>query len=292
MIVSPRSEQTLARAAAVQGFGYWSGRDVRVEFRPAAEHSGVVFVRTDLPGAPRIPASVQYRVETPRRTTLRTGDATVEMVEHILAALGGLRIDNCEVWVDAGEMPGLDGSSQPYVEALLVAGIVPQRSPRATLVVRDVSRLGNLESWVEARPSTGPDMTLKFHLDYGPGNPIGRQTLSLPITPDSFRRELAPARTFMLKAEADWLLAQGLGQRATYADLLVFDAEGPIDNTLRYRDECVRHKALDFVGDLALAGCDLVGHFVAHRSGHRLNADLVRVLLAEGEWIGGLRRSA
>jgi UDP-3-O-acyl-N-acetylglucosamine deacetylase len=96
----------------------------------------------------------------------------------------------------------------------------------------------------------------------------------------------------MLKSEADWLLAQGLGHRATFRDLLVFDTDGPIDNELRFRDECVRHKALDLVGDLALAGCDLIGHFVAYRSGHRLNADLVRILLTEADAVAGWRRSA
>jgi UDP-3-O-acyl-N-acetylglucosamine deacetylase len=189
-------------------------------------------------------------------------------------------------------MPGCDGSSQPFVEALTAAGIVELKAIRPTLYVREVTRLGNDESWVEARPSHAAGLSVKFHLDYGSDTAIGRQTLTLPVTPDSFRRELAPARTFMLKSEADWLLAQGLGTRATLKDLLVFDAEGPIDNELRYRDECVRHKTLDLVGDLSLAGCDLSGHFVAFRSGHRLNAELVRILLTEGDMVGGYKRSA
>ena len=289
---TPRKQRTLAQPAVVTGFGYWTGRDVRVEFRPAPADTGVVFVRGDLEKPVRIKAVVANRVETPRRTTLRTGGASVEMVEHIMAALGGLQVDNCEVWVDSAEMPGCDGSSLPFVEALASAGVVVQNAPRAALAVREITRLGNDESWVEARPNPLQGLSLKFHLDYGSSTAIGRQTLTLPITPDSFRRELAPARTFMLKAEADWLLAQGLGTRATFQDLLVFDGEGPIDNELRFRDECVRHKALDLVGDLALAGCDLVGHFVAYRSGHRLNADLVRILLTEADAIGGWRRTA
>lgn len=288
----PRRQQTLLQPAVVEGFGYWSGIDARVEFRPAPPDTGVVFVRCDLTRPVRIRAAVANRVETPRRTTLRSGGASVEMVEHIMAALGGLGIDNCEVWVDATEMPGLDGSSLPFVEALAEAGVVEQNAVRPTLFVREVTRLGTAENWVEARPSTSGGLSLKFHLDYGSSNAIGRQTFSLPITPDSFRRELAPSRTFMLKAEADWLLAQGLGQRATLKDLLIFGADGPIDNELRFRDECVRHKALDLVGDLALAGCDLVAHIVAYRSGHRLNAELVRTLLTEGDLVGGLRRTA
>lgn len=287
MIHPPRQQRTISRAASVAGFGYWSGQDVRVEFRPAPANTGIAFVRRDLSKPVRIPALVANRIETPRRTTLRAGGASVEMIEHIMAALGGLQVDNCEVWVDAPEMPGCDGSSLPFVEALATAGFVTQDASRATFIVREVTRLGNADSWVEARPTTSLGMSLKFYLDYGPGNAIGQQTLTLPVTPDSFRRELAPCRTFMLKSEADWLLAQGLGTRATLQDLLVFDADGPIDNQLRFRDECVRHKALDLVGDLALAGCDLVGHFVAYRSGHRLNAELVRILLSgadSGEW--------
>lgn len=288
----PRQQRTLAKTASVEGFGYWSGKDVRVEFRPAPADSGVVFVREDLPKPVKIKAVVAHRVETPRRTTLRAAGASVEMVEHIMAALGGMHVDNCEVWVNAAEMPGCDGSSLPFVEALAAAGFVEQKAARPTLFVREVTRLGNEESWVEARPGAAGALSVKFHLDYGSETAIGRQTLTLPVTPDSFRRELAPARTFMLKSEADWLLAQGLGTRATLKDLLVFDADGPIDNELRFRDECVRHKTLDLIGDLALAGCDLVGHFVAFRSGHRLNAELVRVLLTEGDMAGGWKRSA
>jgi UDP-3-O-acyl N-acetylglucosamine deacetylase len=289
---SPRQQRTIARTVEVEGFGYWSGRDVRVEFRPAPADSGIVFVRTDLERPVRIRAVVSNRIETPRRTTLRFGGANVEMVEHIMAALGGLHIDNCEVLVSAAEMPGCDGSSLPYADALAESGFVAQDSPRAALVVREVTRLGSEDSWIEARPAPSWGLSLKFHLDYGSHSSIGKQTLTLPVTPDSFRRELAPSRTFMLKSEADWLLAQGLGSRVTTQDLLIFDAQGPIDNALRFHDECVRHKALDLVGDLALAGCDLIGHFVAFRSGHRLNADLVRILLAEGEVVGAWRRSA
>ncbi len=292
MTYVPRQQRTLATSAVVEGFGYYSGRDVRVDLRPAAPNSGIVFVRGDLGRPVRIAASVVNRVETPRRTTLRCGGATVEMVEHIMAALGGSHIDNCEVWVDAPELPGLDGSALPFVELIQRVGVVSQPVFRPVLYVRDVVRLGTAESWLEARPTSAGGLLLKFHLDYGPGSAIGRQTLSLPVTPDSFRRELAPCRTFMLKAEADWLLSQGFGRRATIKDLLVFDGDGPVDNVLRFRDECVRHKALDLVGDLALAGCDLVGHVVAFRSGHRLNAELVRALLAEGEVVGGWRQSA
>jgi UDP-3-O-[3-hydroxymyristoyl] N-acetylglucosamine deacetylase len=276
----------------VVGFGYWSGRDVRVEFRPAPASTGVVFVRSDLPSQARIAALVQNRIEMPRRTTLVEAGAEVQMVEHILAALIGLQIDNCEVWVDQPEMPGCDGSSQAFVDAITAAGIVQQDAQRPQLIVTDVTRVGDEECWVEARPVKKACLQVKYRLDYSEQPLIGRQKLELVITPDSFRTELASARTFILKQEADWLRQRGLGARVTTQDLLVFDDNGPVDNELRFEDECVRHKTLDMVGDLALAGCDLIGHFIAYRSGHRLNAELVRVLLREGRRVEGARRIA
>ncbi|MEX2112448.1 MAG: UDP-3-O-acyl-N-acetylglucosamine deacetylase [Pirellulales bacterium] len=286
-----RQQRTISQPATVRGFGFWSGKDVTLQFRAAPPDTGVVFVRSDLAAA-RIPAVVANRIETPRRTTLTCGGAQVEMIEHVMAALAGLRIDNCEVWVDEPEMPGCDGSALPFVEALVAAGVVEQSAQRPRLVVRNVTRLGNDESWVEARPSGDVQMTVKFRLDYGSGNAIGRQTLQMVITPETFCKELAPCRTFVLAEEAEWLVSRGLGMRATYQNVLVFDENGPVENELRFRDECVRHKALDLVGDLAMAGCDLVGHFIAHRSGHRLNAELVRALLNEEEIVQSRRRSA
>jgi UDP-3-O-acyl N-acetylglucosamine deacetylase len=278
---SLRQQRTIGSAVTVTGFGYWTGRDVTVEFRPASIDSGVVFVRTDLPRPVRIPATVAHRVEVPRRTSLSCGGASVDMIEHIMAALAGLQIDNCEVHVDRSEMPGCDGSCLAFVDALKSAGVVEQLAVRPRLYVEDVTRVGDETAWVEARPSRIDGFSLKVRLDYGRG-PIGRQSVHFVITPESFCRELAPARTFLTLAEAEWLRKQGLGTRATHKDLLVFGDAGPIDNTLRYEDECVRHKALDLVGDLALSGCDLVGHFVAFCSGHRLNAELVKALLSEG----------
>jgi UDP-3-O-acyl N-acetylglucosamine deacetylase len=286
-----RNQRTISQPVSVFGFGFWSGRDVHLEFRSAGPDSGITFVRKDA-GEARIKAVVANRIETPRRTTLSYGGVSVEMVEHVMAAVAGMQIDNCEVWVDEPEMPGCDGSSMPFVEALRQAGVVEHSAPRPRLVVQNVTRLGDDDAWVEARPSADGGLHVKFRLDYGTGNAIGRQSLQLAITPDAFRRELAAARTFVLEEEAQWLIARGLGTRATHQNVLVFDNDGPVDNELRFRDECVRHKTLDLLGDLALAGCDLTGQFVAHRSGHRLNAELVKALLVEEEIVEGRRRSA
>ncbi|MBX7168835.1 MAG: UDP-3-O-acyl-N-acetylglucosamine deacetylase [Pirellulales bacterium] len=279
----PRRQRTLGQTAEVRGVGYWSGKQVTVEFRPAEPHSGIVFVRRDLGPHARVPAKVEYRVEVPRRTALRSGEAAVEMIEHIMAALAGLRIDNCEVWVDAAEMPGCDGSSQAYVDALDAAGTVEQDAWRPVLRVRETFRLGDEDSWIEAAPAKQPSCQVRFRLDYGPGSAIGRQQCEVVLDPAAFRRELATARTFLLQEEADALRAMGLAAHVQLTDLLVYDQDGPVDNELRFPNECARHKALDLVGDLALVGCDLSGTFTAYRSGHRLNAEMAKALLSEGQ---------
>jgi UDP-3-O-[3-hydroxymyristoyl] N-acetylglucosamine deacetylase len=278
-----RNQRTIAAPAAVEGIGYWSGRDVRLEFRGAEANTGIVFVRDDLPGSPRIPATVEHRVEVPRRTTLQCGEASVEMVEHVMAALAGLQIDNCEIHVNQPEMPGCDGSSMPYVEALSNAGAIAQNAERPRRIVRKIIRMGDEQSWIEARPNGSGRTVLRYDLDYGANCAIGRQSLEITLSPKFFHVSLAPSRTFVLESEAAMMRDRGLGQRATFKDLLIFDGRGPIDNELRFPDECVRHKLVDMIGDLALAGCDLIGHFVAYRSGHRLNADLVRAVVAQNE---------
>lgn len=287
-----RPQRTIATAVSVEGYGFWSGQNVRLEFRPAAPNHGLVFVRSDLPNQPRIPALVAHRVEMPRRTTLSCGGVQVEMVEHVLAACAGLRIDNCEIVVDRAEMPGCDGSSGAFVAALLDSGIVEQSALRSQLVVTHQVRIGDAESWIEANPSRRAVLSLAYELDYGSASPIGRQRVQFEITPPVFERELSAARTFVLREEAEWLRSQGIGQRVTEKDLLVFGPDGVMGNQLRHPDECARHKALDAVGDLALSGCDIVGEVTAYRSGHRLNAEMARTLLAHGQLFSERLKSA
>lgn len=284
---SLRKQNTIENETSVSGFGYWNNKDVTVTFCPTEVGHGISFVRTDLDPEVRIKADVQYRIESPRRTVLSNSGVSVEMVEHVMSALYGLQIDNCEVRCDGPEMPGCDGSSLPFVEALVAAGIVEQDAMKPRLVVTENSRINDEEDgWIEARPlgkNDKPGMHLQYRLDYGINHILGRQTFRCNLNPEFYKTEIAPARTYLLKEEADWMRQQGLGLRATYQDLLVFaDPEGVIDNELRFEDECVRHKVLDMVGDLALSGFELIGNFVAYRSGHRLNAMLVKALLSEG----------
>ena len=172
---------------------------MKVRFRSAPANTGIVFVRGDLPQPKRIPAIVENRIEMPRRTTLVHGGVRGEMVEHIMAALAGLHIDNCEVWVDGDEMPGLDGSALAFVTALESAGVVEQDLPRPQLVIDDITRVGNDECWVEARPARTRSLSVRYRLDYGNDSPIGRQTIEMKVTPESFRKELASARPFIVK---------------------------------------------------------------------------------------------
>lgn len=275
-----RCQRTLRRTARVSGFGYFSGQDVRVEFRPADPGSGITLVRTDLGGA-RVPVTPACRLDVPRRTTLEADGVRVEMVEHVLAALAGLQIDNCEVAVDAAEMPGCDGSALAFVEALDAAGYVQQPLPVRQLVVDRTLRVGDAQSWIEAQPAQHGGLSIAFELDYGSHTPIGRQSCSLQVDPRSFRQELAPCRTFVLEEVARAMVAQGIGARVTPHDLLIFGPNGPIDNAMRFDNECARHKVLDVVGDLALAGCEIVAHVTAYRSGHKLHAELASRLMDE-----------
>jgi UDP-3-O-acyl N-acetylglucosamine deacetylase len=264
---------------SVAGIGYWSGRENRVEFGPAAAGSGVVFVRADLPEPVSIPASVDCRVEASSRTNLSAGGARVEMVEHVLSALAGLDIDCCLVRVHGEEMPGLDGSSRAFVEALDAAGVEDLAVAVDPIVVESVVRVGDDVSWIEASPPRFPGLSVDYELDYGVG-PIGRQMLSLRVTPEAYRAGLAAARTFLPAEDAERLRSEGRGLAATTGDLLIFGPDGPIGNTLRWPDECVRHKVLDLVGDLSLAGRPIHAHIRACRSGHRLNGALAARLAA------------
>jgi len=285
---SLRKQRTLANPVKVQGYGYWSGLDAWVEFRPAPENSGIVFVRPDLPDCPRLQAHVSQRVEIGLRTVLDNGRMRVEMIEHAMAALAAVGVDNCEIWIDRNEMPGLDGSAQPFVAALLQAGTVEQTALREKLVVNRNMKVGDDNAWIQARPALFK-LILDYQLDYADCPAIGQQHLRLQITPQNIREQLADCRTFILKSQADELRQRGLCERVNYRDVLVFDDQGVIQNQLRYADECVRHKVLDFVGDFALAPFDVVGDFISYRSGHRLHSEMLKRLLQEGQFVGANR---
>src|SRR5271157_2096862 len=260
MLTTKRLQRTLASATEVRGVGFFHGSDVTLRLNPAKPDTGVVFVRSDLPDRPTVPARIGYVVPALRRTTIQRGSAQFEMIEHVMAALAGSRIDNCLLEVDAPECPGCDGSSRVFVEAFEQAGVIEQDRPRQALAIERSFTVREGNATLAAHPGSGDSLTLSYHLDYGPDSAIGLQSYLIDLTPPTFRRELA-------------------GSRATPADVLIFGRDGVVGNTLRFADECARHKVLDMVGDLSLLGMDLHGFVVAHRSGHHTNASLVRRLL-------------
>jgi len=275
-----RKQQTIARTAQVSGYGLFHGADVQLEFCPAPCDHGIIFERVDLARPVRIPALIDYVQPQSRCTQIVHQQVSVSVIEHVMAALAGLQIDNCLVRLDAPEPPICDGSALAFVEALLQAEIVEQDQPR--LAVRVDDTLMQIETdrvGIAAQPAASDNYQIGFILDYGPGS-IPFQSLNLNITPASFQTELAACRTFVLEQEAAQLRAHGLATRATAQNALVFGPHGVIDNALRRPDECVRHKILDCVGDFALLGCDLIGRFTASRSGHRLNHEIIRQIQA------------
>jgi UDP-3-O-acyl N-acetylglucosamine deacetylase len=278
-----RRQSTIETPVQVSGFGFWSGRDVTIEFRPAAANTGIVFVRADLPHYPRVPAVIHYRAQGPRRTTLVYQGCAIELVEHVMAALSGMQIDNCEVWVNRQEIPGCDGSSQPFVQAIKNAGRKEFDAPRCYRVVESVVRVGDENAWIQAEPSDSNEFEITYNLDYPNDEVIGKQTFSATLSPEIFTTEIAPARTFVLVSEAEQMRKQGLGTRVQYSDMLIFGEDGLIQNKLRFPDECARHKLLDMVGDFGLLNSTLIGKFTAYRSGHWLNAMMAFALLQNTE---------
>lgn len=290
-----RSQRTIERPVEVSGVGFITGADVRLKFLPAEADEGITFVRTDSAEKLAIPALVEFTAPRERRTALEYRGTKVEMIEHVMAALAGLWIDNCRVELNAPEPPGCDGSSIVFVEELLATGILDQCVPRKCIVINYDVSTGTPDGKVQvsALRTIRRGLSISYDLSYGPESPIPAQSVSVEITPETFVRELAFSRTFLLKQEADQLRAQGYGSRTTARDLLIYGPDGVIDNELRAADECARHKILDCVGDLALIGCDVSGHLDCFRSGHRQNAEIVRRLKrAHAEQFSQVRRAA
>jgi len=270
-----RYQKTIENVAELSGFGLFTNADVRLRFYPAAENHGIVFQRTDLPGSRRIPATIQYLAPEERRTKLVRDEASVEMTEHLMAALAGLQIDNCLIQIDAPELPGCDGSALPYVEALLDAKIVTQTVKRETFVIQHTQSLQQEQTTISLAPSAS-GLRLSYDLNYGNNSSIEPQVADFSITPEIFATKIAPARTFVLEQEVKYLRSKGYGQKVTLEDLLVYGEQGPVGNSLRAPNECARHKLLDCLGDLLLCGCDVQGHIRCFRSGHRQNHQLAK----------------
>ena len=279
----PRPQRTVRGVGELAGTGLHSGVETTLRVKPAPAGSGVVFVRTDLPGAPAMRADADHLGIRQRRTALvGPGDAEVHTVEHFLSCCYALAVDNLRVEIDGPECPGMDGSGREFADLLDELGAVEQDALRDEIVLAaPLTVPAGDHAAIVALPG-GDGLTVSYTLQYD--NPVlGQQHVTLRVEPDTFREQIAPARTFCLAAEAEALRAAGLGKGATYQNTLVVGDEGVIENTPHWPDEFARHKLLDLLGDLFEVGADVRGHVHAYRTGHAANLRFVQALLGRGE---------
>lgn len=269
-------QRTIKEPIVIEGLGLQTGSKAILKFKGAPADSGINFIRVDLPDKPVLnisSLSLGSEFSKKRRTSIGAGRAAIQTTEHLLAALSGLGIDNITIEIDGKELPGLDGSAKEYVEVLERSGIVEQDALKKIITVEAPVWSSGKGAFLAAFPYNG--LKLSYFLSY-PTPSIEEQFLSLEISEDVFKREIAPARTFCMKREALILRALGFGRGADHDNTLIMDRNGPVGNTLRFSDEPVRHKILDLIGDLSLLGAPLNAHIVAVKSGHALNMELVK----------------
>lgn len=278
--VTADHQQTLAASIQRQGVGLHSGQTTTVVLKPATPGQGRYFVRVDLAGAPEIPALVSAVGETMLSTELRWGSATVRTVEHLLAALTGMGIDNARIEVDGPEVPLLDGSAQEWVKAITEVGWVSQAAPRRISRLAQPLTVHYDDAFVAAFPSNHCRLTYGIDFEV---KAIGNQWFSWIPEVDlrsavGFARAIAPARTFGLAHQIDYLRSQGLIQGGSLDNALVCGKDGWVNPPLRFDDEPVRHKMLDLIGDLSLLGTLPQAHIVAYKASHRLHLQLARAI--------------
>ncbi|HSW62435.1 MAG TPA: UDP-3-O-acyl-N-acetylglucosamine deacetylase [Dissulfurispiraceae bacterium] len=274
-----RLQRTIRNEVTFSGVGVHSGRRTTVRLFPAAPDSGVVFHRVDK--NMMIRAHVSAVTETAFCTTLGNEHLRIRTVEHLLAAAAGLGVDNLTIELDGPEVPILDGSALNVVSALLDAGIARQGKVMPHLRILQPVTYEDAHARVVALPYEGRRMT--YRIDFN-NSSLGRQELRLELSERSFMEEIAPARTFGFLKDVESLKANGLAQGGSLANAIVIGDEGILNPTgLRYRDEFVRHKMLDAVGDLSLAGMPILGHIILEKAGHRANANFLQLLLNSPE---------
>lgn len=269
-------QTTLAAEASYTGIGLHSGHEVHMVLKPAPADTGLVFVRTDLEGQPQIHATASNVTSTMRATTVEENGCKVFTIEHLMSAFHALRIDNCYIEIDAEEPPVADGSSLAFFQKMKDAGVTELAAERKEIVIDKVYRIDDAEHnrFVMVLPYDG------FRVSFTSVNPhklIGVQYENFEISPDIYEREIAPARTIAYEQEIEALHNMGLGLGGTLESVIVYNDEGWL-NPLHFEDELVRHKILDVIGDLRLAG-PIRGHVIAVASGHALNTNLAKKLV-------------
>jgi UDP-3-O-[3-hydroxymyristoyl] N-acetylglucosamine deacetylase len=275
-------QHTIKRPVTLEGVGLHSGKRARVTMSPAPEDTGIVFRA----GADRIAAAPESVVNSHYATTIGKNGTRVQTVEHLMAAAAGLGIDNLEVEVDGPEIPAMDGSAKPFVALLAAAGRNQQSARRRPLTLPYPIRVGNDGRWIHVFPSTTLRISYTLDVDHPA---IGTQVMSwTPAAERSFVDDVAPARTYGFLRDLGIMRKNGLARGGSLDNAVVLANRGPL-NGLRYRDEFVRHKILDLIGDLALLGRPILAHVVARNGGHTLNVELV---LAVQRALGVERRPA
>lgn len=277
------NQKTIVREVSLSGIGLHTGNKVNIKFKPAEVDRGINFIRTDLASRENILAVADNLLpisKNPRRTSVGSGSIEIHTIEHLMAVLAGLSIDNIYIEIDNNEVPGLDGSGQAFLETLTKAGIVEQKKIRDYYKIKETISVEEEGASIVAIPSS--EFKISYILDYNHPQ-INTQFLDLNINPESFQKELVKSRTFCLAEEVDDLKQQGLGRGANYENTLVVGKRGVVKNRLRYDDEYVRHKILDLIGDLYLLGSPIKGHIIAIRSGHSLNIKLLKKIIEQRE---------
>ncbi|MPL68933.1 UDP-3-O-acyl-N-acetylglucosamine deacetylase [bioreactor metagenome] len=269
-------QTTIAKAVSYTGIGLHSGQDVAITIKPAPIDSGVVFVRVDLPGAPEVKADTANVTAAMRATTLESGPAKVFTVEHLLAALRAMAVDNCLVEIDSVEPPVADGSGLPFVELIQSAGIVKQDALRRIVRVEEALAVRCGDKFITILPYDGLRITFT---SVNPHPLLGVQFGDYEVTSEVFVKEIAPARTIGFMHEIEALQAKGLALGGSLENAIVYD-DTTVLTPLRFEDELVRHKILDIIGDIALAG-HVHGHIIAVKSGHALNTELAKKLVLQ-----------
>lgn len=273
-------QTTLANTVSLTGTSLHEGHDVTLTLKPAAPDSGLMLIRTDRDGAQVAvhPGNIQ---EVQRRTLLMQNGVEVHTVEHVLAALYGMGVDNAVVELSAPEPPAGDGSSKAFVDMVKQAGVTELDAERAEFTPAETVEVQAGDVTIRVEPNAD-GLVVNYTLDYGvPFMP--RTTVEFAVTPDSFENEIGPARTFCLEQEAKMLQAMGFGKGANTQNTLVVGPEGPMENTLRFADEYARHKLLDVVGDLAVTGLRLNARVTAVKSGHSQNQQVAKALRKQYE---------
>ena len=287
MFTSSR-QRTVARTAACSGIGVHSGMKVNLRIHPAPANHGIRFVRTDLPNAPVIAAFFNQVVDTSLATVIGSGGCIISTIEHLMAAFAGLAIDNILVELDAYEMPIMDGSARPFFELLQNAGIREQQAPKHFLVIKQPVELDDGDRFV----GIYPDHTQKFSCTVAYNHPLIRsQSITIDLNEQVFAEQISAARTFGFLQDVEKMKRFGLGRGGSLENVIVIDEQGIVNpEGLRFKDEFVRHKVLDCIGDFALLGLPILGHIVTHKSGHAFNlAFLEKLFNTKDAWLTSTR---